>query len=110
MTELKIKLYKAKKVVDIIKEKQYLRKLKRQYNQYMCLYMKKDKDDDTMKLLNSSHKSYTLWRKYTKAIAFLKKNAKSNYEADCDNSNNSEKEADMFQSPSDVTMIQNNQF
>ena len=62
----------------------------------MLLYMKKDKDDDTMKLLNSSHSSHTLWRKYTKAIAFLKKNAKSNCEADCVNSNNSEKQTDMF--------------
>ena len=110
MTELKIKLYKAKKVVDDIKEKHDLRELKRQHNQYMRLYMKKDKDDDTMKLLNNSHLSYTLWRKYTKAIAILKKNAESYYEGDCNNSNNLEKQAEMFQSPSDVAMIQNNQF
>ena len=82
MTELKIKFYKAKKVVDDIKEKHDLRELKRQYIKYMRLYMKKDKDDDTMKLLNSSHSSYTLWRKYAKAIAILKENIKSNYEAD----------------------------
>ena len=72
MTELKIKSYKAKKVVDDRKEKHDLRELKRQYNQYMRLYMKKDKDDDTMKLLNSTHLSYTLCKKYTKAIAFFK--------------------------------------
>ena len=65
--------------------------MKRQYNQYTRLYMKKDKDDDILKLFNSSHSSYTLWRKNTKAIAILKKNVNSNYEAAYKNSNNSEK-------------------